>query len=315
MLLPAPRLAARLLSRHFLRLIVALNYGRVVRRHVSIKRTYLRRFGTVPGSVNLRQNGIGRRGYNAALNKAGERRPAGEQRNWVLLTIQDITDARLAEQQKDALLREKDDLLRERRILIEEVQHRIANSLQIIASILMLKARAVQSEESRRHLEDAHQRVISVAAIQEQLRVGLEDVAVHPYLTKLCESLSASMIQGSRPIMLAVEADGSTVNPRDAVSIGLVVTELVINALKHAFGHHQKGTIIVSYRRNGHGWTLAVQDDGVGLPSVFTMNTGLGTSLVAALAGQLRCSVVRKATAPGLQVSLVHENGDHVLAR
>ncbi len=97
----------------------------------------------------------------------------GEQKNRVLLTIDDITYALLATRQKDELLREKDDLLREkddmlreRRILLEEVQHRIANSLQIIASILMLKARGVQSAESRQHLEDAHQRVISIATIQ-----------------------------------------------------------------------------------------------------------------------------------------------------
>ena len=72
----------------------------------------------------------------------------------ILLAIEDVTQRRADE-------REKDDLLREKEMLLEEMRHRVANSLQIIASILLLKARTVQSEETRRHLQDAHQRVMS----------------------------------------------------------------------------------------------------------------------------------------------------------
>ena len=117
------------------------------------------------------------------------------------------------------------------------MQHRVANSLQLIASILLLKARTVQSEETRLHLQDAHQRVMSVAAVQQHLHIsGRADVIeLKPYLTKLCETLAASMIGGSRPISLTVSAEGSAAHPVQAVSIGLIVTELVINALKHAF--------------------------------------------------------------------------------
>ena len=87
----------------------------------------------------------------------------------LLLAIEDVTQRRAVE-------REKDELLREKEILLEEMRHRVANSLQIIASILLLKARTVQSEETRRHLQDAHQRVMSVATVQEQLRgTGLGD--------------------------------------------------------------------------------------------------------------------------------------------
>jgi two-component system, sensor histidine kinase PdtaS len=242
---------------------------------------------------------------------------ADDYHHWVLLTIEDVTAARLLDRQTDELLRdknillcEKDVLVNERRILLKEIQHRVANSLQIVASILTLKARAVQSEESRRHLEDAHRRVISIAAIQPQLQLGLEDVAVQPYLSKLCESLSSSMIQGARPLTLAVEADGSTIKARDAVSIGLVVTELVINAIKYGFAHDQAGNIIVSYREDALGWTLAVEDDGIGLSATTKTIEGLGTSLVAALASQLGCAVARDSKSPGLRVSLVHVRAD-----
>ena len=79
----------------------------------------------------------------------------------LLLAIEDVTQRRDAD-------REKDELLRQKEVLLQEMQHRVANSLQIIASILLLKARTVQSEEIRLHLQDAHQRVMSVATVQQQ---------------------------------------------------------------------------------------------------------------------------------------------------
>jgi len=147
-----------------------------------------------------------------------------------LLEFEDVTQRRAIEEQVQALLREKE-------MLLEEMQHRVANSLQIIASILLIKARTVQSEETRLQLEDAHHRVLSVAAVQQHLdaagRGGL--IEVGNYLSRLCETLAQSMIGDSRPISLKVDADPGTVASHQAVSIGLIVTELVMNSLKHAF--------------------------------------------------------------------------------
>ena len=81
----------------------------------------------------------------------------------ILLSMEDVTDWRILEREKDALLQEKDQLLQEKDVLFEELQHRISNSLQVIASIILLKARTVQSEETRVHLQDTHKRVMSVA--------------------------------------------------------------------------------------------------------------------------------------------------------
>jgi hypothetical protein len=83
----------------------------------------------------------------------------------ILLGMEDITDRRVLEREKDELLREKD-------VLLQELQHRIANSLTIIASIILMKARTVQSQETRLHLQDAHKRVMSIAAVQEQLHAS-----------------------------------------------------------------------------------------------------------------------------------------------
>ena len=83
----------------------------------------------------------------------------------ILLGIEDITERLILEG-------EKDDLLRQKGILLEELQHRVANSLQIIASIIMMKLRAVELEEARRHLQETHQRVMSVATVQQQLHAA-----------------------------------------------------------------------------------------------------------------------------------------------
>ena len=85
----------------------------------------------------------------------------------LLVAVEDVTERRTLEREKDEFLREKDELLRQKDLLLQEMNHRVNNSLQIIASILLLKAQTVQSEEIRRHLRDAHERVMSVAAVQE----------------------------------------------------------------------------------------------------------------------------------------------------
>ena len=224
----------------------------------------------------------------------------------VLMAITDVTQVRDVERLNITLLLEKDDLLRERVILMDEMQHRIANSLQIIASVLLLKARVVKSEETRLHLRDAHDRVISLAAVQQHLQSSLGDVAVGPYLTKLCESLAASMISESRPLTLRVVSDEVIVSSHEAVSLGLVVTELVINALKHAFPGGGGGSITVGYRVEPEGWLLSVRDDGVGMaadPAV--AKAGLGTSIIEGLAKQLGAYVENADAAPGLLVTLV----------
>jgi two-component sensor histidine kinase len=226
----------------------------------------------------------------------------------VLMVINDVTQARRVKNLNVALLLEKDALLRERGVLLQEMQHRIANSLQIIASVLLLKARGVKSEETRLSLQDAHDRVMSVAAVQQHLQSTTGEIEVGPYLTKLCGSLASSMIRESRPLILQVRADDATVSSQEAVSLGLIVTELVINALKHAFPGPRGGRIVVEYIVSQPGWTLSVTDDGIGRAKASpTARVGLGTSVVEALARQLGARVILSDAAPGARVVLVSE--------
>ena len=223
----------------------------------------------------------------------------------ILLTINDITNVRRIEQLNVNLLLEKDRLLNERGILLQEMQHRVANSLQIIASVLSLKARTVTSEETRMHLRDAHDRVMSVAAVQNLLQTNVGDVEVGPYLTKLCASLGASMIADARPLTINVRADAATVTSHEAVSLGLIVTELVINALKYAFPDNRSGEVIVTYAAGSPGWTLSVDDNGAGRPKEAPKTKGeLGTVIVESLAKQLGAKVVISDSSPGTKVTL-----------
>jgi two-component sensor histidine kinase len=222
----------------------------------------------------------------------------------ILLGMEDITERRAMEREKDELLQQKD-------ILLEEMQHRVANSLQIVASIILMKARTVESEETKLHLRDAHSRVLSVVAVQRQLHVSSDGLSVEvtPYLTKLCASLEVSMIRNSRPISLRVESDNGTAKPRQAESIGLIVTELVMNALKHAFPDEKtEGQIIVGYETAGTNWKLSVSDNGLGRPDgVFAQaKSGLGTGIVKALAQQLGAQVETVSGPLGTTVSITH---------
>ena len=220
----------------------------------------------------------------------------------LLLAVSDVTDARLAE-------RLKDDLLREKAILFQELQHRVANSLQIIASVLMQSARGVSSARVRSHLYAAHSRVMSVATLQHQLTASqVGDVHLRAYFTELCQSIGASMIHDHDKLRLKVEADEGVAMPDVSVSLGLIVTELVINALKHAFPLDAGGDIVVSYRSGATDWVLSVRDNGVGMAGGSAApKTGLGTSIVEALAKQLRAKVHLADNHPGAIVSIVHE--------
>jgi two-component sensor histidine kinase len=227
----------------------------------------------------------------------------GNSHSTLLLAIEDITERRATE-------RALQDLLEQKNMLLQEMSHRVANSLQIIASILLLKARTVQSEETRLHLQDAHQRVMSVAAVQQQLQAAGhgESIPIGPYLSKLCESLAASMIGETRPLSLKVLAEEGTASSSQAVSLGLIVTELVINALKHAFPDQRAGQVVVSYAVDGANWKLSVSDNGVGQADLrdSSKTGGLGTSLVQALAQQLEARVGRVSTSEGTTVTVTH---------
>lgn len=221
----------------------------------------------------------------------------------IVLAATDVTPTRLAEKQRN-------DLVREKQVLLQELQHRVANSLQIIASVLMQSAKRVQSEETRRHLHDAHSRVMSIATLQKQLAVSeLKEVKLRTYFADLCQSISASMIDDSKRLALESVVDDATTNSDVSVGMGLIVTELVINSIKHAFHDRTAGgKITVSFSAGEHGsWLLSVADNGSGMPTgMDAVKPGLGTGIVEALSKQLEATVTVHDANPGTRVEVRH---------
>ena len=220
----------------------------------------------------------------------------------LLVALTDVTEAR-------ADAKAKDQLSRENVVLLQEVRHRVANSLQIIASVLLQGARKTQSEETRGHLRDAHNRVMSVAALERQLSASTGDeVQIRTYLSKLCASIADSMIHDLDRISLVVVSDDATVSANLSVSLGLIATELVINALKHGYPDKRAGRITVTFKADAGSWLLGVRDDGIGISAdPAEAVAGLGTSIVQALARQLAATVQVADAHPGVFVSIAHE--------
>jgi two-component sensor histidine kinase len=219
----------------------------------------------------------------------------------LLVAVNDITRAR-------ALEKAGRELAHDNAVLSQEVRHRVANSLQIIASVMMLNARRTSSEELRGHLRDARNRVLSIADLQNQLALASsEAVDMHAYLTKLAETIGASMIPDPKALVLRVVSPNTRVDAEVSVSLGLIVTELVINALKHGFPDGAGGEIVVTYEQDDTDWSLSVADNGVGMPANRSdAMAGLGTSIIQALARQLGAEVAVTVLHPGTRVSIIH---------
>ncbi len=220
----------------------------------------------------------------------------------LVVAITDVTEARHDRRANEALVEEK-------RVLLQELNHRVANSLQIIASVLMQRVRSAQSEETRTYLRDAHHRVMSIATLQRQLAsTATGEVFLRSYFTELCASISASMVANPAMLTLTVEADESATTPDKSVSMGLIVTELVINSLKHAYtGADAKGAIRIGFHSVDDGWKLTVADDGAGIYGPYaTGKPGLGMGIVNALAAQLSATVEVTDANPGCLVSITH---------
>lgn len=223
----------------------------------------------------------------------------------LVISIEDRTDVVARDAERDAQLKETAALL-------HETQHRTANNLALISSILNMKAHAVVSEETRAELESARRRVLAMAAIERHLQYSDPHVStpIGPFLEALCRQLKASLVGEGREIRLVVHADQGSQPRRVAVILGLAVTELIINALKYAFPNGRAGEIVVDYQETGSGWRASVADDGAGLRAAGpSAGDGMGSGIVAALAAQLKARVCVDDDA-GVKVELICELAD-----
>jgi two-component sensor histidine kinase len=192
--------------------------------------------------------------------------------------------------------RERDREIAERDLFLEEFEHRVKNNFTLVASLLDMQRRRAGQGETAEALGAALSRVESIARAHRHLYRGASapgTVDMAGYLQELCTALAEALfLRGA--ITLDCDADPVAL-PRDrAVSIGLVVNELVTNAAKHAFAGRDTGAIQVRFRAGDAGWLLTVADDGGGLPAKprpRTGNGGLGQRLIDGFARQAHGTV------------------------
>jgi two-component sensor histidine kinase/CheY-like chemotaxis protein len=207
----------------------------------------------------------------------------------------------------EAIVREARDraeeLASQRALLLREVNHRVANSLQLIASLTRLQESAVQDPAARDALAAMRNRVAAVAQVHRRLYTSddVRSVALHDYLGGLLDEIGRSV--GGRPIQLLAEP--MEVAPDRAVSLGVIVSELVTNAVKYAYPAHQDGPIRVRLQVVDGAGLLAVQDEGVGTTAQPTDGgTGLGRRIVEALSASVGGTVTHSAGPGGTEVSI-----------
>jgi len=192
----------------------------------------------------------------------------------------------------------------ERDLLLREIEHRIKNNFAMVTSIIEMQRRTADSDEVKRMLAAVAARVESFARAHGHLYRSADSVGsveMRTYVRELGEALAQALtLQGG--IELSSDADDLTVDRDRAVTIGLLINELVTNAAKHAFTGRERGAVDVQFRRREDGWQLVVADDGVGFDPATVSKAGLGQRLVEAFARQANGTLTTESDNTGTRV-------------
>jgi two-component sensor histidine kinase len=219
----------------------------------------------------------------------------GGRRAGAIVLCRDVSELRRREQElltKDATIR--------------EIHHRVKNNLQTVAALLRLQARRIRSDDGQEALQEAIRRVSTIALVHETLSEGFEETVDFDSVVDRGLLLVADAAGGGSGMQVRRQGRFGTVRAEDASPLALVLVELVTNAAEHGL-RGSAGTVTISAERRGEQLTVAVTDDGVGLPEGFSAGgSGLGTQIVTALVtGELRGSIDwQRAVGGGTEVHL-----------
>jgi PAS domain S-box-containing protein len=218
----------------------------------------------------------------------------------ILLAIEDITE-RVRLEREHAIAGERIGML------LQELTHRVKNSLQIIAAMVSIEARSHKSGEGKAALERVSHRINALGHLYSKLSQAdtIEAVDAAIYLDELCHDLIASVNEeGDTSIVLKTDIDNALLPTDRAIPIGLIVNELVTNAVKYAFPSDTKGTVLVTLKRAPGELRLTVADDGQGADPR-RADSGLGGRLVERFAQQLGGQLKRESNSRGTTVYLI----------
>jgi len=191
--------------------------------------------------------------------------------------------------------------------LLAEVNHRVANSLQLVSAMVRMQSSALTDLAARAALEDTQRRITAIAQVHRRLYTGgeVESVDMHEYLSALVAELQGTWSSEALPRKLTLAAEPIRLPTDRAVSLGVIVTELVSNACKYAYPT-SSGEVRVALSQQGDDFfLLAVEDDGVGLSGeVSPGGTGIGTKLIRAMAQSLQTAIEYDAGHRGTRATL-----------
>ena len=191
-------------------------------------------------------------------------------------------------------------------ILVKEMNHRVKNSLSIVSSMLNLQSRDVGDANLTSHLNEASFRVSAIAKAHDQLSrsPNIERMDISEYIKEVCKNLDASVAHCD----VRAEADsGIEIETDKAISVALIVNELITNAAKYAYKDRSDGSIWIKVSRVGHdSFAIVVRDEGSGLPVDFDLGKakGLGMRIISLFAKQLNATVAVRACQPGTEFTI-----------
>lgn len=223
----------------------------------------------------------------------------GNNTHTLLLAMQDITERRRLEEEREASLAHAGRLL-------EELNHRVMNSLSMIGGIIALEARNLSDEECQIAFARMKARVDAVGKLYRSLSEtrSVDTVAASAYLTALVKDLVASSDKADRLLMRFAIAD-APLSTRIAVPLGLIVNELVTNSLKYAYNGRSGGRLEIDLRVEADAMTVMVSDDGPGIDPAARVDSGLGQKLTKAFTMQLGGRMELDSDAEGTRHTLI----------
>lgn len=192
--------------------------------------------------------------------------------------------------------------------LLHEVNHRIANSLGLVAAMVRMQTNGLTDPVAIQALQETQARIIAIGGVHRRLymhnKIGL--VALDDYLQFLTDELQGTLHDQERPHRIALSAENITISTDKAVSIGVIVGELATNAFKYAYPSGEAGEIRISLRLEQPSHVeLRVEDDGLGFdPGAAAHGTGLGSKILRAMAVNLRGEILKRDAPRGTSISI-----------
>lgn len=180
-------------------------------------------------------------------------------------------------------------------LLLHEVNHRVANSLQLVASLVSMQKSMVADEGARNALVETQSRITAIAQIHRRLYTSMDvaNIDMDAYLGGLVEELDQAMRATGSRSALKLAAEPIAVPTDKAISLAVIVVELVTNAAKYAYADGTEGEVRIVLQRDGNGVSLAVEDDGVGFDGAGApQGSGLGGRIIGAMAANLRSELI-----------------------